>query len=104
MHQREGHQGQDPHQFPGPFLHLHGAVPPSGIQEPYGGIDMRGAELVLTYGFGEGRGAEEEDIQQFRASDQAPEELNQGQIRKNRKESGVIGRLLIPIFRKWERG
>ena len=39
---------------------------------------MRGAGLVLTYGFGEGGRAEEEDIQQFRAPDQATEEQNKG--------------------------
>ena len=103
MHQGEGHKGRDSHLLSRSFLHIDGEIPPSGTQRKDGGIDMRGAGLVLTYGPGGGRGAEEEDIQQFRAPDQAPEEQNRGQIGKNSEGSDVLGRLLTPFSRKWKR-
>ena len=64
---------------------------------------MRGTGLVLTYGPGEGGGAQEAHIQQFRAPDQASESQNKGQIGRNLEESDPFGCLLSTRSRKWKR-
>ena len=58
-------KGQDPDLFPGAFLYVDDPFSVSSVQVVDGGIHIRGADLVLTYGFHEEERGEEADMEQL---------------------------------------
>ena len=58
-------KGKDSDLFPGAFLYVDDQVPVSSVQVIDCGIDIRGADLVHTYGFHEKERGEEADMEQL---------------------------------------
>ena len=58
-------QGQDSDQFPGIVLHENDQIPVSAVQVLDGRIDIRGADLVHTYGFHEEEWGEKTGMEQL---------------------------------------